>query len=399
MREKLEIRRKEKQAYFKDNSFDEILNIQKERAVFRVFENSKLGIYYMVNYIDDEDGYNLAQKNLRYDYEHTTTLNTQSNVIAMRSGINERQIVNTVEYIGKTLMEFSKDIQVLYKNTNIRYTLTNINKLHMNFEDERNLIEIIVNETKFSFSYRKIDEDKALEDIKLYINAVLNKDDIDIKDIVKKNLDIIFPTNVPAIYDFFEDFLSCEKVITKGLKEKKLFSEKLNLYTSLAYEDTSSEKYGILPSFDWEGSYASYYRTILIEDGKIIRPYANKDESKKYGVDNTCCAYAVKEDYPQCKLLGAFIQSDDNKLKTMTDYAVLIEDVSSKIEDDIIIFEVKEAYLYDKKTLSSKIKPFTFRVNAFEMFGGNFLGVSKDYLFNSDLRKAIVFNIKNLDLL
>lgn len=392
MKEKLEIRRNENQAYFKNSTVDEVVNTKNERAVYRVFENYKLGISYMQNNIEDETGYQLAEKNLKYDYQHTTKLNAQSNVIAIRSNINERYVGETVNSIGKKFSDKYPDIQIRYKNIKMRYTLTNVNKLHINFEDERNEFEVDIQKDRFTLNYRKSDENSVIEDIQRYIEPILNEESLDIKqcnDITK----LIFPTNIIQIYEFFEKILSCENLLSNNLLEKELFSKKLNLYTSLAFEDSKSEKYGILPFFDWEGSYSPNYKTILIEEGKIIKPYSNKDMAKKYEVENTCCAYAVKDNYPNCNLLGAYIESTDTNLKDMLDKAILIEEVDLSIQEDILQFEVKKAYLYNNTKLTHKIKPFSFKVRAYDMYGKNFVGVSSDYLFNSDLRKAIVFDI------
>ncbi|MGP1568145.1 MAG: metallopeptidase TldD-related protein [Peptoanaerobacter stomatis] len=388
MKEKLEIRKTEKKAFYKNSFVDEMIKINKQSTIFRYFENETLSIAYINNDIDDEEGYFIASKNKKYPYSHTTMLNTQSNVIAKHSNIKEKEVADTVYKVGNELEKLSKDIEIEYKNVNIRYNLTNINKLHMNFEDEKNVFYIKLGEKKFKFEYRTLDIEKVVQDMELFLNPIIQKKYVKISEINEKNL--IIPSDL-NIYDFFEEYLTCKNVITNKLMNVEIFSEKLSLYTSLSPEDTKSGKYGMLPFFDWEGSYNPYYRNILIENGTVVKPYSNKDLAKEYEVENTCCSYAIKDDYPSCKLLGAYIQKGDYKLEDMVKSAIFIESADITLQKEELKFEVKRAYLYENGELTNIINPFSFFINAFRLFGNKFAGASKDLLFNSDLRRAIVF--------
>ena len=388
MKEKLEIRKTEKKAFYKNSSVDEMIKINKQNNIFRDFENETLSIAYINNDIDDDEGYFIASQNKKYPYSHTTMLNTQRNVIASNSNIKEREVADTVYKVGNELEKLSKDIEVEYKNVNIRYNLTNINKLHMNFEDERNVFYVKLGEDKFKFEYRALDSKKAVQDMELFLKPIVQKKYIEISKINEKNL--IIPSDL-NIYDFFEEYLTCKNVIENKLMNVEIFSEKLPFYTSLSPDDTKSQKYGLLPFFDWEGSYSPYYRNVLIENGTVIKPYSNKDLAKEYEVENTCCSYALRDDYPSCKLLGAYIQNGDYKLEDMVKSAIFIESADVTLQKEELKFDVKRAYLYENGELTHIIKHFSFLINAFRFFGNKFMGASKDLLFNSDLRRAVVF--------
>ena len=50
--------------------------------------------------------------------------------------------------------------------------------------------------------------------------------------------------------------------------------------------------------------------------------------------------------------------------------------------------------MYEDGNLSEKVENFEVEINAYELFRDNFLGVSKDFIFGSDTKRGIVFDIK-----
>ena len=392
MKEKLDFQRKMKTAYFKDNVVDEIVNVKSSASIFRIYENDMIYISYVANSEDDDYGYYIAEKNGAKPYSHTTTLNIQKNVIFEQDIITDRKLVDLLEVIGKSLYAISSSFIIKYEGLSERYTLSNINKLHMNSECGIHKFTLIYNDSNIVFEYKKIDESNIISDMKRVLSLEIKKP---IKTDIKK---IIIPTNIFEIYDFFEEILSADYVIENNLIDRKLFSEDFTLYTSLNEDDTKSRKYGLLPFFDWEGSNAPYYRTSLIENGVIVRAYTNKDMSQKYDIENTSCAYAINSDYPSCNLLGAYIEPSNKNLDELAvDRAILVENADIHLENEEMIIETKNAYLYEKSNLTEKVQNFKLKINPYRLFGEKFLGVSKDFLFNSDTKRGIVFEISDIE--
>jgi|GEM_PF-1004684 hypothetical protein len=392
MKEKLDFQIKIKTAYFKDNVVDEIVNVKSSASIFRIYENDMIYISYVANSEDDDYGYYIAEKNGAKPYSHTTTLNIQKNVIFEQDTITDRKLVDLLEVIGKSLYAISSSFIIKYEGLSERYTLSNINKLHMNSECGIHKFTLIYNDSNIVFEYKKIDESNIISDMKRVLSLEIKKP---IKTDIKK---IIIPTNIFEIYDFFEEILSADYVIENNLIDRKLFSEDFTLYTSLNEDDTKSRKYGLLPFFDWEGSNAPYYRTSLIENGVIVRAYTNKDMSQKYDIENTSCAYAINSDYPSCNLLGAYIEPSNKNLDELAvDRAILVENADIHLENEEIIIETKNAYLYEKSNLTEKVQNFKLKINPYRLFGEKFLGVSKDFLFNSDTKRGIVFEISDIE--
>ena len=392
MKEKLDFQIKIKTAYFKDNVVDEIVNVKSSASIFRIYENDMIYISYVANSEDDDYGYYIAEKNGAKPYSHTTTLNIQKNVIFEQDTITDRKLVDLLEVIGKSLYAISSSFIIKYEGLSERYTLSNINKLHMNSECSIHKFTLIYNDSNIVFEYKKIDESNIISDMKRVLSLEIKKP---IKTDIKK---IIIPTNIFEIYDFFEEILSADYVIENNLIDRKLFSEDFTLYTSLNEDDTKSRKYGLLPFFDWEGSNAPYYRTSLKENGVIVRAYTNKDMSQKYDIENTSCAYAINSDYPSCNLLGAYIEPSNKNLDELAvDRAILVENADIHLENEEIIIETKNAYLYEKSNLTEKVQNFKLKINPYRLFGEKFLGVSKDFLFNSDTKRGIVFEISDIE--
>lgn len=389
MKEKLEIQKKQKIGYFRNNVVEEIINVRKNTVMFRLYENDALSISYLENSEDDDYGFYLAEKNQKHPYFNANTLNIQRNIIANVERISDKKLFDLLQEIGEKISHLSDEVVIKYYHTDVRHTLTNLKKLHINSENAKNVFEVEYKGDIFTFEYRKIVVDNIVNDISRLIK--LEKQ----KAVPKKYTKLIIPTNLNAIYDFFEVFLSCENVIGKDLINKKIFSNKLSLYTSLDFDDTKSEKYGILPFFDWEGSINVYCKSLLIENGIIQKPYADKTLAAKYQVENTACSYGVRDEFPCCVLLGAYINPSNETLKELAgDGAVYIEQADISLKGDVVFINTKKAYLYEDGNLSEKVENFEVEINAYELFRDNFLGVSKDFIFGSDTKRGIVFDIK-----
>jgi len=389
MKEKLEIQKKQKIGYFRNNVVEEIINVRKNTVMFRLYENDALSISYLENSEDDDYGFYLAEKNQKHPYFNANTLNIQRNIIANVERISDKKLFDLLQEIGEKISHLSDEVVIKYYHTDVRHTLTNLKKLHINSENAKNVFEVEYKGDIFTFEYRKIVVDNIVNDISRLIK--LEKQ----KAVPKKYTKFIIPTNLNAIYDFFEIFLSCENVIGKDLINKKIFSNKLSLYTSLDFDDTKSEKYGILPFFDWEGSINVYCKNLLIENGIIQKPYADKTLAAKYQVENTACSYGVRDEFPRCVLLGAYINPSNETLQELSgDGAVYIEQADISLKDDVVVINTKKAYLYEDGNLSEKVENFKVEINAYELFRDNFLGVSKDYIFGSDTKRGIVFELK-----
>jgi len=389
MKEKLEIQKKQKIGYFRNNVVEEIINVRKNTVMFRLYENDALSISYLENSEDDDYGFYLAEKNQKHPYFNANTLNIQRNIIANVERISDKKLFDLLQEIGEKISHLSDEVVIKYYHTDVRHTLTNLKKLHINSENAKNVFEVEYKGDIFTFGYRKIVVDNIVNDISRLIK--LEKQ----KAVPKKYTKFIIPTNLNAIYDFFEVFLSCENVIEKDLINKKIFSNKLSLYTSLDFDDTKSDKYGILPFFDWEGSINVYCKSLLIENGIIQRPYADKTLAAKYQVENTACSYGVRDEFPRCVLLGAYINPSNETLQELSgDGAVYIEQADISLKDDVVVINTKKAYLYEDGNLSEKVENFKVEINAYELFRDNFLGVSKDYIFGSDTKRGIVFELK-----
>ena len=389
MKEKLEIQKKQKISYFRNNVVEEIINIRKNTVMFRLYENDALSISYLENSEDDDYGFYLAENNQKHPYFNANTLNIQRNIIADVERISDKKLFDLLQEIGEKISHLSEDIVIKYYHTDVRHTLTNLKKLHINSENAKNVFEVEYRGNLFTFEYRKIVVDKIVDDISRLIRLE-NK-----KAVSKKYTKLIIPTNLNAIYDFFEVFLSCENVIEKDLINKKIFSNKLSLYTSLDFDDTKSDKYGILPFFDWEGSINVYCKSLLIENGIIQRPYADKTLAAKYQVENTACSYGVGDKFPHCVLLGAYINPSNETLKELAgDGAVYVEQADIGLKGDLVVISTKKAYLYEEGNLSERVENFEVEINAYELFRDSFLGVSKDCIFGSDTKRGIVFDIK-----
>lgn len=164
----------------------------------------------------------------------------------------------------------------------------------------------------------------------------------------------------------------------------KAFSDKFTLYA-----DLSDEGY-LVPFFDAEGSTLENNNSMLIENGVILRGYTDKKNSKEFGFVNTASASARYDDVPTLGRVNVSVKkSDKNFVELVEDELVIFPVFASGgdcTNDGDFATPVQMAYLMQNGKYIGKLPEFSVSGNIYEMFGDDFIGVSKDkFAFNQNL--------------
>ena len=114
MKEKLEIKKKQKIGYFRTNMVEEIVNIRKNTSMFRLYENDAVYISYLENSEDDEYGFYLAEKNQKHPHLNSNTINVQRNIIADVDKVSDKQLVDLLQEIGKQISSLCENISIKF---------------------------------------------------------------------------------------------------------------------------------------------------------------------------------------------------------------------------------------------------------------------------------------------
>lgn len=367
MEEKITTNAYKTSASIVNGELDSIKNIKENYALYKVLEDGMIGISVSKNLLDDQNGFKTARENMSRPYPHNPAYNIQMNVKSENSYYKQGALLKFCEDMSAYLKDSAfENVNIIAESKFIRRTYTNQRLLHLNSERVLNKI-LICSDTKNGdflapLYYRNFDAQKCAEDIAKLMNA-REKSAAEVH-----AQHIIIPSTNFFIYDYFEKVLNPDYYLNQS--DEISFSKKMTLMTSLNPEDNQSLKYGLLPFFDSEGSCNQYFRKTLIDGGKFVSCYYDKDAALKYDKESTACAYAKSGDYSQNRLLGAYILPAG---KIQNGSYVLVRNMVSSLDKDVLTLYAKECYKTDGNEIIGKTTDFEIRVSAEEFFNERFV--------------------------
>lgn len=226
------------------------------------------------------------------------------------------------------------------------------------------------------------DIDKILEEVRQQIKAFNNP--VQLPNL-EKAIIIADASFLGKIYESLNgEKLGRKTSIFSNKLETKAFSDKFTLYSDLSDEGYHS------PFFDAEGSILENDNCLLIENGVILRGYTDKKKSKEFGFENTASASAGYDDVPTLGMAKISAKKSDSSFVDLAgDELVIFPVVASGgdcTNDGDFATPVQMAYLMQNGKYIGKLPEFSVSGNIYEMFGEDFIGVSKDkFAFNRNL--------------
>ena len=167
--------------------------------------------------------------------------------------------------------------------------------------------------------------------------------------------------------------------LLSGKQGQKLFSEDFTFYVDRTADNLAA------PFFDAEGSVLDGDRMALIENGVLVRPYADKKTAAEFGCENTTAAGGKYDDLPQLDAPGEAFASCGKSLKDMLrgrDAAlVVMASGGDCTAEGMWATPIQTAYLYRDGKLLGKLPEFNARGSLFDLLGQGYLGRSADKPF------------------
>jgi len=357
----------------------------KKTSSFRVYKDGFVGIHYQQGEMSDKEGYEKAEKNLELKRPYPFELESGE-----RSIDKSEKLLSDAELLNKAKRELSwlkrnfSDFTFngnLFKNSvcqkqensaGMNYSSTDgHNGIYFSFKhkDSKDLSDGCFNINMRSYSSSKFK--KMAENYLSNFTKVLD---------FPEECIIMMPDW--SLSGKIKDLLNAEKMLlgTSQLKVgQKAFSEKLTIT-----HDVSKNRLWMSTFWDGDGIVNKNDRITFISKGKVLRGYADKRIAQKYGVKCTGSAYQNYMDIPNNGWLNMRIKPVNKNPKQ------ILEDSGRKMaivpvqysgggfkENCDYAMPVHLAYLTDGEKILGKVPPFTMRSNVFDMFGKDFLGVSK----------------------
>ena len=363
---------------------------------FRVYRDGVVGIHYQEGDMSDEEGFARAEKNLAlnrpYPYDLETGVRHRDKTeLQLKDGDIldfAREIMDVVrtryprfsfsgsfgQYISIIAAENSKGMD--YSNRDCHTTLT----LMYKHADSKN-----IDDGGFDISLRSYDKEKVFE---LIDNNLANYENVlEIPD------DIIIMNQYYGYLGLIKESLNAESLalgtsLFTGKIGERVFSPEFSLI-----HDVSDENCWDNTFFDGEGVVLEGDRLPYIENGVILRGYADKRIAEKYNVPCTGSAWRNFSDIPSNGKVNLTIKRSAKTVKELLDGRLCIIPVYAAgggfNEKGDYVTPVQMSFLCDGEKILGRLPEFTLATNMYEMFGDGFIGVGSDQPVFND--KSILF--------
>ncbi len=352
---------------------------------FRVQEEGILGVHFQQGEMGDEEGYARARRNLSlkrpYPYEMETGSRSRDKTERV---LTDRQLMEitreALEHLSSRYPDFTFNggfsQRAMYSgqendrglNYSYRDCTTDFD-LSFKHRDSREL-----SDGGFSIGQRDFDMEKlyAMADNYLAAYGTL----LELPD------EIIVQTQYYGLLGYLTSNLNAESMslgtsLLSGRIGEKVFSEQF----SLAHDVSENECWNI-PFFDGEGVTWPGDRLPYIENGVVLRGYADKRTAAKYGVEHTGSAFRSYADIPGNGNVNLRISRSDKTIRELLGGRLTVVplrcDGTTYNEKGELIMPVQMAYLSDGERLLGRLPEFTLVSSMFEIFGDDFIGVGSD---------------------
>lgn len=172
-----------------------------------------------------------------------------------------------------------------------------------------------------------------------------------------------------------------------GKLGEKLFHEDFSLYVDRSPEIICNA------FFDMEGSTCENDRCYLIQNGVLLRPYADKKFAKEYGYENTATAEGAYDSVPSN---GAYSLNGESKGKTLKELigdgdAIYVSMMSGGdfTNDGKFASPVQASFLYRGGKLVGKLPEFNVSGALYDIFGQDYIGISADLPYEGNHKLAV----------
>lgn len=154
----------------------------------------------------------------------------------------------------------------------------------------------------------------------------------------------------------------------------------------------------ITPFFDMEGHVNNNFRFPLIENGRILNGYTDKQIAQKYNLPYTGCASGIYDSIPKLGGADLKLKPSDKSLKQLLNgklgVYMYISSGGDFTSSGDFATPVQLAFLTDGENLLGRLPELNISSNIFSMFGSDYIGVSKEKTYPHDFSHYLVMNMK-----
>ena len=386
----------------------EIESIRKKnikKTGFRVYDNNKIGISGVIGNCDENEQFEKAKSNLDLgiSYPYEVSKDNQIKEEVKCDIENENEFVKKVEQTLSKLKQNQPDFIFSNKIKLLKQTISLNNDADLDLEYKSSSISFgLVIKDKSSANI--MDAFVGFEGVKYDENEFLRVAN-SICDTFKKPADIengeypvvFFATDYSYLIKMFESLhglmFGSGSSLLSGKLGQKVFSDKLTIYQSHNFEDGY-----IGPFFDWEGVVNKDYRYPLIENGVLKAPFTDKKTSAMFKLPHTGAATGDYDSVPDIRFANLILKDTGKTMKELLNgqkgIFVFIASGGDFTPDGHYASPVQLSYLFDGENFIGRLPQLSISSHFFDMFGKDFVGVSKDNITTLEKSNVVVMNMK-----
>lgn len=386
----------------------EIESIRKKNILktgFRVCKDNKIGISGIIGNYDENKQYEIAEKNLElnipYPYEISKDIKIKEKIKCDIENQNDfvKKVEKTINRLKKEQPDFIFSNKVFLNKQTV--ALTNDNNLDLESSIATISFSLIIKDKNSAnimdaftgFEGVRYDEDEFFR----MTNEICNnlKKPIDIEN---GEYPVVFlASDYSYLRKMFESLhgliYGSGSSLLSGKIGQKIFNDKLTIYQSKNIEDGYTG-----PFFDWEGVVNKDYRYNLIENGVFKSPFTDKKTSSMFKLPLTGAASGDYDSVPNLGFVSLVLKDTEKTMKELLDgrkgIFVMVAGGGDFTPDGHFASPVQVSFLFDGEKFLGKLPQITISSHFFDMFGKDFVGVSKDNLTSLEKSNVVVMNMK-----
>ncbi len=354
---------------------------------FRVYEDGFVGIHYQQGEMSDKEGYEKAQKNLELKRPYPFELIGGAKEIDKTEKILSdadlmKKARRELAWLNRTYPDFTyngnvfsqKCMQAQENSAGMNYVSTDgYNGIGFSFKHKDSKD---ISDGYFSINMRTYSSTKFRRMADNYLANYTKIVEL------PEDLIIMMPDwefSGQLIGELNAEKLALGTSLLTGKVGQKVFADGLTVCHNVAKKNLWMDTF-----WDAEGFVPKSGQVCYIRNGKILRGYADRRIAAKYKAEYTGSAYQNYNDIPQNGWIKTRITPVQKTPKQM------LEELGGKLavvpvqysgggfkEKGDYAMPVQMGYLTDGEKILGRVPLFTMRSNLFDIFGKDFLGVSK----------------------
>jgi len=211
----------------------------------------------------------------------------------------------------------------------------------------------------------------------------------------KKNMLVVFDSPTMPLKKLRSE-LNGEKYgagssLFSGKIGQKLFSDQVSIIQD------KNPRYGYSPFFDAEGTVNDNFEYPLITNGVLEAVYTNKKIASQYNLPLTGAATSTYDGVPALGVAKIALRKAEKTLKELLngEEAILVSIASGGDFTDKGDFStpVQLSFLFDGEHIIGKLPELQLSSNIYDMFGKDYVGLSKDHMPFSENIHQLVMNM------